>query len=142
VGQCLEHLCIANEVYLPAISVALEGRPRGSVQEISSGWFSRWFIRNYIAPNPDGTRASAPKKIEPSKHVELSILEVFLRSNQAARELVRRASEHNVNRIRFKNPFIPLLRFTIGTGLEIVAKHQSRHLLQAEGVRHSVGFPG
>ena len=40
--------------------------------------------------------------------------------------------------IRFRNPFIPLLRFTVGTGLEIVAKHESRHLLQAEGVRRDL----
>ena len=141
IGQCLEHLHIANEVYLPAISAALEGRPHGTVQEVSLGWFSRRFIRNYIAPSPGGKRARAPKKIEPPKHVEPVILETFLRSNEAARGLVRRASEYDVNHIRFKNPFIPMLRFTIGAGLEIVAKHQSRHLLQAEGVRQSVGFP-
>ena len=50
------------------------------------------------------------------------------------RELVARASAYDVNRIRFKNPFTPLLRFTVGTGLEIVTQHQSRHLLQAEVV--------
>jgi DinB superfamily len=141
VGQCLEHLRIANEVYLPAIAAALEGRQRRPVDDIRLGWFSRWFIRSYIAPNRKGTRARAPKKIEPTKQVEPSVLEAFLRSNQSARELVRRAMDHDVNRIRFKNPFSPLLRFTVGTGVEIIAKHQSRHLLQAEGVRQSAGFP-
>jgi hypothetical protein len=141
VGQCLEHLYITNEVYLPAISAALNGGQQAVVDEIRLSWFSRWFIRNYIAPNPEGTRARAPKKIRPGKRVEPDILAAFLRSNQAARELVMRASESDVNAIRFKNPFIPLLRFTVGTGLEIVSKHQSRHLLQAEGVRRSPGFP-
>jgi hypothetical protein len=46
-----------------------------------------------------------------------------------------------VNRIRYRNPFIPLLRFTVGAGLEIIAKHASRHLLQAEGVRQNMSFP-
>jgi hypothetical protein len=138
VGQCLEHLHITNEVYLPAISAALDGRLHTTVQEVRLGWFSRWFIRHYIAPNPAGTRARAPKKIEPAKHVDPLILETFLRSNQAARRLVRHASAFDVNHLRFKNPFIPVLRFTVGTGLEIIAKHQSRHLLQAEGVRHSL----
>jgi DinB superfamily len=141
VGQCLEHLYIANGVYLPAISVALKGRQQAVTQEIRLGSFSRWFIRSYIAPNPEGTRARAPKKIEPAEIVQPEILAAFLRSNQAARELVRRASEYDVNALRFKNPFIPLLRFTVGTGLEIISKHQSRHLLQAEGVRRSAGFP-
>ena len=141
VGQCLEHLRIANEVMLQAISAALEGRPRRRVGEIRLGWFSHWFIRSYIAPNPGGARARAPKKIEPARQVEPIVFERFVRSNRAVRELARRASAYDVNGIRYKNPFIPLLRFTVGTGLEIVAKHQSRHLLQAEGVRQAADFP-
>ena len=133
-GQCLEHLHITNQIYLPAISIALEGHPPSPVHEITLSRFSRWFIRNYIAPNPGGTRARAPKKIQPAKQVDPAILDAFLRSNQNVRELIERASAYNVNRIRFKNPFIPLLRFTVGTGLEIVTQHQSRHLLQAEVV--------
>jgi hypothetical protein len=141
VGQCLEHLHITNEVVLPALSSALEGRPRSAVHEITLSRFSRWFIRNYIAPNPGGARARAPKKIEPPKQVDADILGAFLRSNQVAQELVARASAYDVNRIRYKNPFMPLLRFTVGTGLEIVVKHQSRHLLQAETVKQAPGFP-
>jgi DinB superfamily len=141
VGQCLDHLRIGNEILVPAISAALDGRQTGSVDHIRLGWFGRWFIRNYIAPNPGGARARAPGKIEPGKQVEPTVLEAFLRSNQAARALARRAANYDVNRIRYKNPFIQILRFTVGTGLEIIEKHESRHLLQAEGVRQSPGFP-
>jgi hypothetical protein len=141
IAQCIEHLLIANEVYLPAIAAALDGYPQTKGEEIWLGWPSRWFIRNFIAPNAGGTRAKAPKKIEPATHVDPKVVSGFLRSNQAAVELVRRASLFDVNSIRFKNPFVPLLRFTVGTGLEIVAKHESRHLLQAESVRQSAEFP-
>ena len=141
IGQCLEHLHISNEVVLSAISTALEGRQHSPVHEITLGRFSRWFIRNYIAENPGGARARAPKKIQPAKQVDPAILQVFLRENQIARELVAKASAYDVNRIRYKNPFMPLVRFTVGTGLEIVTQHQSRHLLQAETVRQAPGFP-
>ena len=67
--------------------------------------------------------------------VDATILDRFLASNEEARRLVERAGEVDVNHVRFKNPFVPMLRFTIGTGLEIIAKHQDRHLLQAERVR-------
>src|SRR5438270_12876252 len=50
VGQCLEHLRAANEVYLPAISASLSDGPLRAVEEIRPGWFARWFIRNYIEP--------------------------------------------------------------------------------------------
>ena len=143
IGQCLEHLVIGNEILLPAISISLDGRQQSQVREVTHGWFSRWFIRSFIAPisNSDGVRARAPKKIRPAKDVECSVLDDFLRSNHVARELIARAGAYDVNHIRYKNPFMPLLRFTVGTGLEIVSKHEGRHLLQAERVRQSRAFP-
>ena len=141
IGQCLDHLYRGNEVYLPAIAGALQSKPHATTPEIRLGWFSRFFIRNYIAANPGGTRAKAPSKVVPATTVSPDILALFLRSNQAARDLVIRAAAYDVNAIRFKNPFVPLLRFTVGTGLEITAKHEGRHLLQAENVKADAEFP-
>lgn len=139
VGQCVEHLAISNEVYLGPIADALAGPPSGSVDEITPGWFGRWFIRNYIAPSPQTKRARAPKQIAPVlSRVEPAILERFLKGNREMRELVSRAARYDVNRLRFRNPFIPLLRFTVGTGFEITSKHEDRHLLQAERVAASM----
>lgn len=139
VGQCVEHLAISNEVYLGPIADALAGPPSGSVDEITPGWFGRWFIRNYIAPSPQTKRARAPKQIAPVlSRVEPTILERFLNGNRGMRELVTRAAGYDVNRLRFRNPFIPLIRFTVGTGFEITSKHEDRHLLQAERVAASM----
>lgn len=141
IGQCIDHLCATNEVYVSAISAALTDKSLASVEEIAPGWFGRWFIRNYIEPSPESKHASAPKKIVPVARVDLSILNRFLSSNDAVREVVRRASDYDVNRIRFRNPFIPIIRFTAGTGLQIICSHQRRHLLQAERVKRSLDFP-
>jgi len=141
VGQCLDHLNLVNEIMVPQLAATLKGRPREPVEEITPGRISAWFIRTYIAPNPGGARARAPKKIVPSVQIEPGVLQAFLRSTECARVFVREASNYDVNRIRYKNPFFPLLRFTVGVGLETIAKHPARHLLQAEGVRQSAEFP-
>ena len=141
VGQCLDHLCVASDVYMPPIASSLTGQPAGAVTEITPGWFGRWFIRSYIDPSPATKRANAPKAIVPASQVDSSVLERFLSGNQMMRELVRRAANHDVNRIRFVNPFISVIRFSVGTGLEIIVRHQRRHLLQAERVKARAGFP-
>ena len=136
VGQCLEHLCLSNEVYVEPIAESLGVPPTGPVDEITPGWFGRWFIRTYIEPTTQRKRARAPRKIVPvAKHIDPSILDRFIASNAAVRDLVTRAKGHDVNRLRFRNPFVPLIRFTVGTGLQIIARHNHRHLLQAERVR-------
>jgi hypothetical protein len=141
VGQCLEHLCITNEVYLTAISATLKEKPDSPVEQITPGWFGRWFIRSFVEPSPSSRRVSAPAKIRPAAHAGLAVLDRFLSGNISCRELIVRARGKNINRIRFWNPFVPGLRFTVGTGLEIISCHERRHLLQAERVRDSVNFP-
>ena len=141
IGQCLEHLCVTNECYLPPISAALREKPRSQVEEITPGWLGGWFIRNFAEPSPNSKRASAPGKIRPGPRTDLSVLDRFLSGNQACRDLILRARGNDVNRIRFWNPFLPGLRFTVGTGLQIVVSHERRHLLQAKRVKDSPTFP-
>lgn len=140
IGQCIEHLCITNELYLPAISGALANQPTSPVEEIQPVRFDKWFIKHFVEPSTQTKNVRAPKKIVPGSQVDLSVLDRFLRSNQSTRELILRARNYDVNRIRFKNPFIPLLRFTVGSGIEIMARHERRHLLQAERVKASPQF--
>lgn len=137
IGQCLEHLAVTNDVYLGAIADALADGRQAIVDEITPGAFGRWFIRNFIEPSPRTRRLRAPKKTVPAPQIPADILDRFLRSNDNARKVVQRAGRYDVNRVRFRNPFVPVLRFTVGTGLEILVQHQRRHLLQAEGVREA-----
>jgi len=133
---------MANDVYGPPIASALDGAATGPADEITPGWFGRWFIRNVIEPSPKTLKnQKAPAKIVPVATVDATILDQFLRSNQQTRELIARAQSFDVNRVRFKNPFVAWIRFTVGTGLEILARHEDRHLLQAERIRAHPGFP-
>jgi hypothetical protein len=142
VGQCLDHLRATNEVYGAAIASALPAHGNGrSVEEITPGWFGRYFIRTVIEPSPKTRKQKAPSKIVPITTVDAAVLDRFLRSNQQTRDLIARAQSFDVNRLRFKNPFVSWIHFTVGTGLEIIAKHEVRHLLQAERIRAHAGFP-
>jgi len=141
IGQCLEHLSLSNETYVPAIGEALTGPGNGAVEEITPGWFGRWFIRSYVEPSPETKRGQAPRKTTPRSQVDAAILDRLLRSNDEVRKLARRAVDYDVNRIRFRNPYVPVIRFTVGTGLLIMPAHERRHLLQAERIRTSPAFP-
>lgn len=141
IGQCVEHLCVTNHIYLEPIARGLVGGQLGVVEEIKPGWLGRWFIDRYIEPSPTGARRRSPRKIAPPSRVEPSVLRRFLTSNDRARELIRSAGSHDVNRVRFRNPFVPIIHFTVGTGFEILSRHQRRHLLQAERIRANPAFP-
>ena len=142
IGQCLAHLAAGNELYLEAIEASLtRNLNTGPVQEVTPGAVSRWFIRSYLEPSAQTKRSTAPGKIRPAPITDAAVLDRFLRTNERVRALMRRASDYDVNRIRFKNPFVSMIRFTVGTGFTILSAHERRHLLQAERVREAMGSP-
>ena len=142
VGQCLEHLCLSNEVYVGPMREALPVAPSGAVDAITPGWFGRWFIRRYIEPATQDKPGRSPRKVAPvASAVDLSIGARFIASNNAMRALMTQARDVDVNRVRFRNPFVPVIRFTIGTGLLIIARHNHRHLGQGERVTQLREFP-
>src|SRR4051812_34234549 len=89
VGQCFEHLCLSNEVYVGPLADALRDQPAGRADEISPGWFGRWFIRTYIEPATQMKRARAPRKAVPvARTIEPSMVQRFIASNAAIREVM------------------------------------------------------
>lgn len=136
VAQCLDHLAQINTIYIAALREAVHGVKPGAVPRrgpIHPGWFGRWFI-GAMEPPPK-RKLKTPKKALPAAHKSAAdVLRAFVAAHDEVRSLVQEAREMDLNRVRFKNPFVGLLRFTVGTGLLIIGAHDRRHLWQARQV--------
>jgi hypothetical protein len=146
VAQCLDHLSAASRVYLDAMEEAAAAARRRGWQRrgpIRPGAPSRWFLRE-LEP-PPRRRLRAPRKIAPmapaSRASKAAVGEDFKRQQARARALLAAVADLDLNRARFANPFIPLVRFTLGTGFLVIAAHQRRHLVQAARLRQRPDFP-
>jgi DinB superfamily len=143
IAQCLDHLGRGNTLYAAALHEAVSKNrtrkdPRAAA--IQPGWFGRYFIRT-LEP-PPRRKLRSPRKIVPASRIgAVEVLDAFLRADEALRSVIREGAELDLNRIRFHNPFIGFLRFSVGTGLLVITAHNRRHLWQAERVLESPSFP-
>lgn len=143
IAQCLDHLAVGNREYLGPMRHALaEARRRGggSYRPIQPGWFSRWFIQT-MEP-PPRRKLPAPRKIVPALGRNGDeVKRDFFASKSETLDLLDQAASVDLNRVRFVNPFLSLLRFTVGTGFLVLVAHERRHLWQAERIRQRPEFP-
>ena len=145
IAQCLNHLAIGNKMYAAALREAMtranaSGKPRRDPIR-PGGWFSAYFLRSMEPPAKQ--KWKAPKKIVPASRIGAAeALDAFLRADDDLRAVVRDGAPLDLNRIRFHNPFVAIFRFTVATGLLLMAAHNRRHLWQADQVRHAPGLPG
>jgi hypothetical protein len=88
---------------------------------------------------PPRRKFSAPTQARPSLHIAgEEAIKSFVKSHDELRELILESADADLNRIRFKNPFVRFLSFTVGTGVLIILAHDRRHLWQAKVVRNSL----
>ena len=141
VAQCLEHLALTNAMYVQAMQKASDrGRERGRLRRGPAvpGVVGRWLARSVEPPVKQRSRMKTSRSIEPSGTISvMSALEDFRMSQERVRAFLVRESDLDLASIRFANPFIPGLRLSVATGLNILTAHERRHLWQAWGVRRA-----
>ncbi len=144
IAQCLDHLTRANSVYLDALRAgAARARSAQFVRRgpIRPGILSRLFIRAIGPTRP--MRLPIPPAIVPaaSDLKKSDVLPAFLRIQEDVRAFAQACADLDLNRARFVNPFARGIRFSVGTGLLVIAAHDQRHLGQAHRVRDAAAFP-
>ena len=138
IAECLDHLATANRVYLdamtpPAARALADGRRRR--RPALPGVIGRWFIGTLEPPAKPLYRRKAPRLIAPRDVPLADAAAAFLASQDDVRAFVRRYVDIDLAGVRFANPFVRGLRFSLATGLHVIAAHERRHLWQAWRVR-------
>ena len=132
VAECLDHLATANRVYLAAMQPAAEraqAEGRGRRGPALPGVIGRWFVRSLEPPVKTIFRTKAPQKIRPRTSPPLdSAMEQFLASQREVVTFLRKFAAIDLAGVVFPNPFIRGVRFSLATGLHVLAAHERRHL--------------
>jgi hypothetical protein len=146
VAECLDHLATANRVYLgamqpPAERALAEGRHRRG--PAIPGLFGGWFVRSLEPPVKTLFKMKAPRKIRPRPSPPLvHALDQFLASQREVAMFLEKYSSIDLAGVAFPNPFIRGIRFSLATGLHVLAAHERRHLWQAWRVRRAAEQAG
>lgn len=146
VAECLDHLATANRVYLramdgPARRAQAEGRMRR--RPARPGLVGGWFVRSLEPPVKSGIRTKAPAAIQPRQAPPFAdAFAAFIASQEEVRAFLRMYADLDLAGVRFPNPFLPLVRFSLATGLHVIPAHERRHLAQAWRVRREAEAAG
>ncbi len=141
VAECLDHLATGNRVYLGAMRPAAErafARGRRRREPAQPGFIGRWFVRTLEPPVKPRFRSKAPRSIRPRTSPPLrDAVGQFLASQDEVRAFLRKYAEIDLARVRFPNPFIGGVRFSLATGLHVITAHERRHIWQGWRVRQA-----
>ena len=141
VAECLDHLATADRVYLPPMrAAAARGRERKRWRRgpAQPGLVGGWFVRSLEPLQKSGRKMRAPRAIRPRVGPPLdSARDDFHAAHRDPAAFLRENADLDLAHIHFENPFVAVLRWSLATGMNVIAAHERRHLLQAWRARNA-----
>ena len=144
IGECLTHLNITSERFIPIIDDAIrEGREKnlqaaGALNRDLKGWVLCWILEPPYRLKSKTPASFVPVRVEP-------ISDVLERFDYLQGELLvrlDRAVGLALDRLFVTSPFNARLNYNLYSAFRLLPVHQRRHLWQAERVRAALVTEG
>ena len=141
IGECLMHLNITSERYIPIVDEAIrDGRARGLVATGPPRRdFLGWLLGRILEPPYRiRTRTAAsfvPQRIEAMAHV----LEQFDYLQGELLVRLDRAAGLALEKLKIASPFNARMKYNLYSTFLLISVHQRHHLWQAEQVKRAIG---
>jgi len=143
IGQCIDHIIVSNETYLPVLSEIAEGRHKSTFWEINN------LLSNYTGRRMIKTlgleitkKFKSPKQFLPSKsEIPISIIGDFKRHQDKMLELFRILENDKFSDKVITSPVAALITLRVKDVIEIIIVHEQRHLQQALYIKKELRIP-
>lgn len=147
-AECIAHLSISTELFLPALREAIDDARRRNVAANGEpsmdllGRILRWFLEPPIRQRVKTRAPFVPK----STRAKAEAFGEFSAGQAKLLDLLREARSLDLKKIKIVSPFDKRVRFNLYSAFRIVAAHQRRHLWQAsraiEALKPSAALAG
>jgi hypothetical protein len=142
IAQCLDHLNLTLDLYLPKIDDAISRAMRQDRAPAPCCWCERAefdALRSFEPPVMVGV--SSPALSIPGLAVDpVWLVDQFHQTRDRYSDAVRRSFGLDLRNSRIVEPIYPLI-VSLGGTLALIAAHDRRHMWQAERVRQAPRFP-
>lgn len=133
-AECLAHLTLSTEKFLPVLKVALEDAEKRGLHSDRPpkmdviGRVLRWFLEPPIRQRMKTAAPLVPKSVRAKAEAfgEFSALQERLL------EIIRGSKRVDLRKVKIVSPFDKRVRYNLYSAFRIIAAHQRRHLWQAE----------
>ena len=140
IAECLDHMATINSIYSAAVRSGVEqARKNGWTRKrpVEPGFFGRKFVASQEPPVKMKLRAPQRVQPKPMRRRE-EIMRAYHDAHSEVRHLLEECATIDANRATFSNPFVPILKVKVSTGLHVMPAHDRRHLWQAEQVEREI----
>jgi len=136
--ECIEHLNLYGDFYLPEIEMRMLQHPKTNrTSTFKSGMLGNYFANLMQVKQGKIKKMKTPKDKNPiNSNLTPLTLERFLKQLELLKSLLNQARSYDLIRIRTGISLSPLIKIRLGDTFRFVVFHIERHIVQAENIRY------
>ena len=132
--ECLEHLNLYGDFYLPEIKRRMTAARYQSDGHFKSGRRGNYFV-NIIKPKEKLNKMKTGKTVNPiGSNLDTQVIDKFVQQQEQMLELLNEARKVSLTKTKTSISLTPFIKLRLGDTLRFVVYHNQRHVLQAEKV--------
>ncbi len=137
--ECLEHLNLYGNFYLPEIEKAIVGSKTKNETEFKSGFLGNYFADS-ILPKEKTKKMKTFKSKNPlhSNLNQQKVFDDFRKQQIKLIELLNLSQNVSLNKVKIKTSISVFIRINLGDTFRFIINHNLRHLKQIEKIEERI----
>ncbi len=133
--ECIEHLNLYGDFYLPELKKSISNTVHSSTIQFKSGFIGNYFV-NSMLPKVKLNKMKTPRAKNPSgSDLDLTVIDRFYAQQADFLEILELAKHINLMKTKTPISISTVLKLRLGDTLRFLLAHNDRHILQAEKIK-------
>lgn len=136
--ECLEHLNLYGDFYLPQIASKVNNSTTKAETEFKSGLLGNYFAKNMLPKEKLNKMKTFKDKNPLNATLDKNVIEKFLNQQIQLFDLVTRSRNVSLSKVKIRTSISSLIRLKLGNTFQFLINHIIRHLKQIDGIQTMV----
>lgn len=132
--ECVEHLNLYYNFYLPEISNSIKQSKSTPVAIFKPGFLGNYFANSMLPKDKLNKMKTFKDKNPLNDNLDKSVITTFIENQKTFADLIRLSCSVNLNKAKVKISIAPFIRLKLGDTLRFITNHNMRHLKQIENL--------
>ena len=132
--ECLEHLNLYGNFYLPEIERSIKNSVTKGSPDFKSGYLGSYFAKSMLPKEKLNKMKTFKDKNPLNTKLDKTVIDNFIAQQIKLIELLNQSRKVNLNKVKIKTSIASFLRLKLGDTFQFLLNHIIRHLNQTQRI--------
>ncbi len=132
--ECLEHLNLYGDYYLPEIEHTIKNSDTKNEAEFKSSWLGNYFAKSMLPKEHMKKMKTFKDKNPLNTQFDKRVIDRFINQQIKMIDLLTKSEKVSLNKLKIKISITKLIKLKLGDTFQFIINHNIRHMKQIERI--------